>query len=87
MLDTLRQAQLPVQEELGELARSETLDAERLWRLGKSVGDFSAEADALLVMMLERSAEDDLIDMAETLVDFYQDAEGQVDALLSARWG
>jgi hypothetical protein len=76
MIDTLTQAQLPVQEELTQLARSETPEPERLRRLAKSVGDFLAQAEGLITMILDRGAEDGLLDRADTLLGLYEDAKG-----------
>ena len=39
---------------------------------------FSAQADALLVMMLEREAPADMIDTAGTLADFFEHAKDQL---------
>jgi hypothetical protein len=87
MIDTLSQAQLAVQTELDLLVGSQSHDIESLWRLNKSVGEFSSEADGLLVMMLEQQAPGNLIDTAQTLVDFFREAKKQIASLLKAGRG
>ena len=77
---TLTQAQQAVEDELAVLAKEQAVDPDRLAHLGKSVGEFSYEADNLLVMMLERDADDDLLNVAEALVDFFRHAHERIAA-------
>ena len=86
LLGTLSQAQLAVQDELASLMRQPSRDGDHLSRLATSVSEFSVQADGLLVMMLERSAPVELIDTAETLVDFFHDTVDQLtDRIVASR--
>ena len=79
MLNTLSQAQQVVEEELALLVRGRLIsDRDRLGGLGEAVGDLSTQADLLLLVMLERDADADLVNMAETLVDVFRDTERQI---------
>jgi hypothetical protein len=79
---TLSQAQQAVERELDQLTSAPVRDLDRLGLLGRSVGEFSYEADTLLVMMLERDADGDLMGTAEALVDFFRDTDERIAALL-----
>ncbi|WP_156362605.1 hypothetical protein [Rubellimicrobium mesophilum] len=82
MTATLSEARHAVEQELAGMARAP--DRSRLARLGQSVGELSFGADALLVRMLERDADDALVNAAETLVDFFRDTDEQIAAQLDA---
>ena len=83
MLNTLSQAQQVVEEELALLVRGRLIsDRDRLGGLGEAVGDLSTQADLLLLVMLERDADADLVNMAKTLVGFFRDTERQIVELL-----
>ena len=78
MTATLSQAQQAVEDELERLMKAPVPDMDRLAHLGRSVGEFSCNADSLLVMMLERDAPADMIDTAGTLADFFEHAKDQL---------
>ena len=87
MTATLSQAQQAAEDELERLAKAPVPDMDRLAHLGRSVGEFSYNADALLVLMLERDADGGLMSIAEVLVDFFRDTDERITALLKAGRG
>ncbi len=82
MIVTLSRAQQAVESELELLIGHRPSGAAHLADLRQSVEEFSKQADDLLVMMLERDVDADLMNAAEALVDFFRDTEEQLVALL-----
>lgn len=87
MIDTLRGARQAVGSELEALAAAQYVDRRSLVVLDGSVRGFAAQADALVVMMTERDAPDDLVDAAEELVDFFQGARERIETMLTLGHG
>ena len=84
MIDTLSQAQLAAQEELGSLLALPGQDSERLSRLARTVGELSGQSDGLFVMILEQHAPGEMLDTAQTLVDFFHETMDQITDQLIA---
>ena len=82
MVSILGQAQEAVHQQLRVLSASQVWKVQALARLGGAVDMFAGQADAVLAMMLENDASDDLLASAEALVDFFQDAKAQIASLL-----
>lgn len=75
LITALSEAQVAVEDEVANRLNPQPGDEDEFARLAKTVGEFSAQADGLLVMMLEREAPADMIDTAGTLADFFDEAK------------
>ena len=82
MVSILGQAQDAVDQELRKHSVSQVWEVQALARLSGAVDMFAGQADAVLAMMLENDASDDLLASAEELVDFFQGAKAQIASLL-----
>ena len=78
LITALSEAQVAVEDEMAIRLNLQPGNEEEFARLAKTVGEFSTQADGLLVMMLEREAPADMIDTAGTLADFFEHAKDQL---------
>jgi hypothetical protein len=87
MLATLGQAQQITAMAMDATAGDSGSDTQGLAHLHAYVADFAQQADAALAQLLETGGSEELIDMAEALVEFFQAAEIQLRERLAARLG
>ena len=88
MIDRLRLGQELVREETERVARAGLGDHRAtLWRLGKVTRSHQEQADTLLVTMLDQSAPEDLLQRAEALAGFFNEAVEQIEAMLGVGLG
>ena len=78
LITALSEAQVAVEDEVANRLKPQPGDEEGFARLAATVGEFSTQADGLLVMMLEREAPADMIDTAGTLADFFDEAKDRL---------
>jgi hypothetical protein len=82
-LDRLRLAQELVRDETEQLAQATSGDHRpTLWWLRKIAQDHQNQANALLIAMLDRSAPEDMLEEAEEIAGFFNDAVGRIETLL-----
>ena len=77
MLATLGEAQQTVALALDATADDSGSDSSTLADLQAYVAGFAEQADAVLAQLLETEARDELISIAEALMEFFQAAEAQ----------
>ena len=87
MVETLRQAQGTVRQELDALAQAPEGDRATLVRLLDAVTSFDNQAHALALMVSDRDMPGDLLRIAEELGDFFEDARKRVETMLEADRG
>ena len=87
MIETLRQGQEAVRQELGTLAQAPDDGGARLMRLHEAVTSFDTQAHALVATMSDRDMPGDLVRMAEALGDFFEDARRQIEGMLASPRG
>jgi hypothetical protein len=84
-LATLGEAQQIVSMAMAATAGDSGSDSQALADLHAYVADFAQQADAVLAQLLETEAGEDLIDVSEALVEFFQAAEVQIKERLTTR--
>ena len=87
ILATLGEAQQIAIMAMDATAGDSGSDSQALADLHAYVAGFAGQADAVLAQLLETGAGEDQMDVAEALVEFFQAAEAQIRARLSARLG
>ncbi len=87
MLATLGEAQQTVTMLMGATAGDSGSDSRTLADLQAYVAGFAEQADAVLAQLLETGQSEDLLDVAEALVEFFQAAEAELRDRLAARSG
>ncbi len=87
MLATLGEAQQTVALAMDATAADSGSDSRTLADLHLYVAGFAEQADAVLAQLLEAGAQDELIGLAEALMEFFQAAEAQLRERLAARLG
>jgi hypothetical protein len=87
LLATLGEAQQIAIMAMEATAGDSGSDSEALADLHAYLAGFARQADTVLQQLLETGGREDLIDVAEALVEFFQAAETQIGARLSARSG
>ena len=83
-IGALAEAEEAVGIELDLLRSAQSADSNRTGLLLDRVQDFSLQADALVVAMLDRQTDEDLMRVAEELAGFFRAAEEQIGAMLRA---
>ncbi len=85
MIDRLCLGQELVRDETERVARAEPGDHRAdLWRLGNVARSHQEQAHTLLVTMLDQSAPEDLLQRAEALAGFFNEAVEQIEVMLGA---
>jgi len=87
MLATLGEAQQTVVMAMKATAGDSGSNSRTLADLQAYVVDFAQQADTVLAQLLETEAGEELIDIAEALVEFFHAAEAQLRTRLAARLG
>ena len=87
MVETLRQAQGAVRQELEALSQGPGNDGSTLIRLHEAVTSFDDQAHSLVLMLSDRSMPGELIAMAEELARFFEDARRHIETATRAGLG
>ncbi len=87
LLARLGEAQQTVAMAMDAIAGDSDPNNKALADLHAYVADFARQADAILVQLLETEEHEELLDMAEALVEFFQAAEASLKERLAARLG
>ena len=87
MLQTLQDAMASLEAELEGQCKAGVVDQDALQRLAEVSGDFWQQADSLLDMMLDRSAEPELLAQASRLVEYFEDTAERLERLARAGRG
>jgi len=86
MIVTPQQAREAVHHELAPLTGKD-VDRPPLQHLFKTVRSFAEQADTLVLMMIERQADDNLVQEGYDLSDFFQDVEERTEPQLGRKLG
>ena len=87
LLATLGEAQQIASMAMEATVGDSVSDTQALAYLHAYAAGFARQADAVLAQLLESEEREDLIDVAEALVEFFQAAEAQLAERLAARLG
>jgi hypothetical protein len=87
MLQTLQDGMAGLEAELEGQSKADLVDQDALQRLAEVSGDFWQQADSLLDMMLDRSAEPGLVTQAATLAEYFEDTAERLERLALAGRG
>ncbi|HVG49697.1 MAG TPA: hypothetical protein VM899_16350 [Rubellimicrobium sp.] len=87
MLATLGEAQQTVAMAMEAMAGDSGSTSQALADLQAFVADFAFQADTVLVQLLESGEREDLLEVAEALVEFFQAAEASLGERLAAHFG
>ena len=82
LIATLQQAREAVSHELGLLA-GQDVDHPTLHRLPETGRSFAEQADSLVLMMIERQTDDNLVQVAYDLADFFRGVEERIEPELA----
>ncbi len=87
MRQTLQDGMTGLEAELEGQFKAVVVDQDALQRLAEVSGDFWQQADTLLDMMLDRSAEPELVAQASRLVEYFEDTAERLERLARAGRG